>query len=120
MGGGGCSTCLDFNSSEIRKTKTIEDKYPLCYICFKGRTFYVETLLVLETGVHGLRNTPADNITSTEYTECLTFFPVVRIGSPHPLTRKGVLLLPPLEPNQGELHTRLRGRGWENPVPTKG
>jgi hypothetical protein len=35
----------------------------------------------------------------TEYTECQAFFPVVRIGSPHPLTPKG-----------GGRHTRLRER----------
>ncbi len=46
---------------------------------------------------------------TTEYTECQAFFQVVRIGSPHPLTRKGVLLLPPL--GQRGRHTRLMGRG---------
>jgi hypothetical protein len=44
------------------------------------------------------------NHLSTEYTECQAFFPVVRIGSPDPLTCKGVLLLPPLGP-RGEKHS---------------
>jgi hypothetical protein len=36
----------------------------------------------------------------TEYTECQAFFLVVRIGSPTPLTRKEVLILPPLGPRR--------------------
>ncbi len=31
-------------------------------------------------------------VSTTEYTECQAFYPVVRLGSPHPLTRKRVLL----------------------------
>ncbi len=54
----------------------------------------------------------------TEYTECQAFFPVVRIGSPHPLTRQWLLLLPPLGPRGS--HTRLREKGWGDPIPTKG
>ncbi len=40
-------------------------------------------------------------------TECQVFFPVVGIGYPQPLTRKGVLLLSLWV--QGGRHTRLRG-----------
>jgi hypothetical protein len=41
-------------------------------------------------------------LSRTEYTECLAFCPFVRMGSPHPLTRKG-LLLPHLGP-RGDTH----------------
>ncbi len=46
---------------------------------------------------------------TTEYTECQAFFPVVRIGSPHPFTRKGVLL-PPLI--QGERPQSIQSAGF--------
>ncbi len=55
---------------------------------------------------------------STEYTECHAFCPFVGIGSPHPFTRKRVLLSPLWV--QGGRLTRLRWRGWGNPIPTKG
>jgi hypothetical protein len=47
--------------------------------------------------------------TATTQNILYIFFPVVRIGFPHPLTRKGVLLLPPLVPRQ-ETHS-LAGEG---------
>jgi hypothetical protein len=52
-----------------------------------------------------------------EYTECQAFYPVVRIGSPHPLTCKRVLF-PPLW-IQGGRHTHFR-RGWGESIPTMG
>jgi hypothetical protein len=45
----------------------------------------------------------------TKYTSCQAFCLVVGIGSPHPLTRKGVLLPPPMGP-RGR-HTTVRGKG---------
>ncbi len=42
--------------------------------------------------------------------ECQAFLPVVRIGSPHPLTRKGMLPLPPLGPGGGR-YAFACGRG---------
>ncbi len=47
----------------------------------------------------------------TEYTECHAFSPVVRIGSPHPLTLKRVL--PPLVP-RGDTLARGRDAGGAN------
>jgi hypothetical protein len=55
--------------------------------------------------------------TSTEYTVCQAFCPVVQIGSPHPLTFKRVLL-PPLGPNR-ETHS-LAGEGVGEPNSYKG
>jgi hypothetical protein len=57
----------------------------------------------------------------TEYTECQAFYPVVRIGSPRPLTRKRVLPHPLtwFVPAAGG-HTRLRERGRREPIRTKG
>jgi len=46
---------------------------------------------------------------TTENTERQAFFPIVRIWSSHPLTRKKVLLLPSLDP-RGR-HTRWEGGG---------
>ncbi len=60
----------------------------------------------------------SQNVATTEYTECQAVCPVVRIGSPLPLTREGVLL-PPFWV-QGRRHTRSPGRGWGHPIPTKG
>ncbi len=54
---------------------------------------------------------------SLQKTECQAFFTVVRIGYPHPLTLKGVMLLPPLGPRR-ETHS-LDGEGAVDPVPTK-
>ncbi len=48
----------------------------------------------------------------TEWTECKAFSPVVRIGSSRPLTRKRVLPPP--------FGTRLRERGWGQPIWKKG
>jgi hypothetical protein len=53
---------------------------------------------------------------ATKYTECQAFSPVFRIGSPRPLTHKRVL--PPFGSRGG--HTRLRERGWGEPIRTKG
>jgi hypothetical protein len=54
-------------------------------------------------------------------TECQGFFPVVRIGSPHPFLRKGVLLPPPLGP-RGKIHSLAGERVGPggDPIPTKG
>ncbi len=38
----------------------------------------------------------------TGYIECQDLFPIVRIRPPHPLTLKGMLLLPPLDPKGGD------------------
>jgi hypothetical protein len=51
----------------------------------------------------------------TEYTECVAFCPVVRIGSSHPLTRKRVAPPPPLGPRW---ETR-KGWRWWGPGVTK-
>jgi hypothetical protein len=48
------------------------------------------------------------------YTECQAFFAVVRIGSSHPLTRKGMLLLPPSDPRGGG----ATGRVWGDQIPS--
>ncbi len=80
---------------------------------------------------------------TTKYTECQAFFRVGRIGSPQPLTRKGVLLPPfgskggdhrvyivqgflssrpnwvPLGPRGEETHS-LAGEGMGDPIPTEG
>jgi hypothetical protein len=48
-------------------------------------------------------------VCTTDYTECHAFSPVVRIGSPQPLTRKRLLLLPPFD-SKGEAHS-LAGEG---------
>jgi hypothetical protein len=55
----------------------------------------------------------------TEYTvtECQSFWPVVRIGSPHPLHRKRVCL--PQDPTGGG-HTLACGNGVGEPIQTKG
>ncbi len=54
---------------------------------------------------------------SHEYTECQTFCPVVRIGSP-PHPQASGAPPPPLGPSR-ETHS-LAGRGWGDPIPTKG
>jgi hypothetical protein len=46
------------------------------------------------------------------------FFPVVRIGSPHPLTRKGVLFFPPVVP--GRETRSLAGEGMGGPNSDEG
>ncbi len=51
---------------------------------------------------------------SLQKTECQAFFMVVRIGYPHPLTLKGVLLLPHLGP--GGRHTRTIIHLRTNPI----
>ncbi len=58
---------------------------------------------------------------ATEYTdsiECQAFSSVVIMGSPRPLTHKQ--MLPPPLWFQGGRHTRLRERGWGEPIRTKG
>jgi hypothetical protein len=52
---------------------------------------------------------------TTEYRECQAFCPVVRIGSPHPLSARECY--PPLVPGG---QTCLRESGWEEPIWTKG
>jgi hypothetical protein len=52
---------------------------------------------------------------SIEYTECHAFFPLVGIGSPHPLTRKRVLL--PLFGFKGRDTLAFGGSGWGMGVP---
>ncbi len=56
-------------------------------------------------------------VETQEYTKCPAFSPVVRIGSPRPLTRKVVLPPPPV---LREGQTRLRERGWVEQIRTKG
>ncbi len=46
-----------------------------------------------------------------EYTECLAFYPVVRIGAPHPLTCKRVLFPPPFGSKGGDTLTFGGGGG---------
>jgi hypothetical protein len=58
------------------------------------------------------------NSTEYRYTECQAFHPVVRIGSPHPLTRKRALPPSPLEPRGGNKLTCRGGMG--GPIPTMG
>jgi hypothetical protein len=62
----------------------------------------------LRSGVHGEWSDTTRSISPctqiTDHTECQDLFPVVRIRSPHTLTRKVVLLLPPLGP-RGETHS---------------
>ncbi len=55
----------------------------------------------------------------TKYTECKAFYPVVWIGSTHPLTHRRVLLPFPLLWVQGGRHTLLQVRGRGDPIPTK-
>ncbi len=55
----------------------------------------------------------------TKYTECKAFYPVVWIGSTHPLAHRRVLLPFPLLWVQGGRHTLLQGRGRGDPIPTK-
>jgi hypothetical protein len=50
------------------------------------------------------------------YRECQDFCPVVRIGSPHSLTRKRVL--PPFGSQRGD--PLLAGKGVRDPIPPKG
>ncbi len=57
------------------------------------------------------------SLSLTEYTECQAFFPVVQIGSPRPLTPGSVA---PRPFRSKRRHTRLRGRGWGDPVQTTG
>jgi hypothetical protein len=65
---------------------------------------------------HPLTGTAQHNrYQGTWYTEYHAFFPVVRIGSPHPLTPPGSV---PLDP-RGETHS-LAGEGVGDPIPTKG
>jgi hypothetical protein len=49
---------------------------------------YILSHLVYQSRVLGALLSKA-SVLNTEYTECQAFFPVVRIESPHPLTRKG-------------------------------
>jgi hypothetical protein len=48
-----------------------------------------------------------------DYSQCQTFYPVVRTGYPHPLARKRVLRPPPLSPRGGR-HS-LAGEGVRGP-----
>ncbi len=52
--------------------------------------------------------------------ECQVFFPVVGIGYPQPLTRKGVLLLPLWVQGGGGYTLVCGGSGWGYTIPTKG
>jgi hypothetical protein len=56
---------------------------------------------------------------SLEYSECQAFYPVVRIGSPIQSPARECWSSPPLWV-QGGRHTRLPGRGSEDPIPTMG
>jgi hypothetical protein len=56
---------------------------------------------------------------TTKYTELQDFFPIVRIRSPHPLTRKEVLLLSPLGV-KGRDTLACWGGVRGDPIPTKG
>jgi hypothetical protein len=63
----------------------------------------------LRSGVHGEWSDTTRSISPciqiADYTECRALFPIVQIRPPpHPLTLKGVLLLPPLGP-RGETHS---------------
>ncbi len=49
-------------------------------------------------------------VESTEFTVCQAFAPVVRIGSPRPVTCKRVVV-PPLDPRGGTHSLREKGRG---------
>jgi hypothetical protein len=55
----------------------------------------------------------------TNYLECQDLFAVVQIRSPHTLTRKGVLLLPPLGP-RGQIHSLAGEGGGGGPSSMKG
>ncbi len=54
-----------------------------------------------------------DGTEYTDYTECQAFFPVVRIRSAHPLTRKRMLILPLLGPI-GEVGGSSQSGPWTN------
>jgi hypothetical protein len=58
-------------------------------------------------------------VEGTEYPERQTVCPVVRIGAPNFLARNRVLLPPPLWV-QVWRHTRVREKGWGDPIPPKG
>ncbi len=64
--------------------------------------------------VHGQDSTQRNRwVPGTEYTESQAFWPVVRIGSPHSLIRKGVFLLPPPLGLRGKTHSIAgEGVGW--------
>jgi hypothetical protein len=57
------------------------------------------------------------DMNTTEHTECQAFSPVVRIGSSPPHQQASV---PPPLGSRGGGHTRLRERGWGEPIRTKG
>jgi hypothetical protein len=49
-----------------------------------------------------------------EVLECQAFFPVVRIGSPHPLTPQGGVAPSPFGPHGGRTRLRCEGVGGPN------
>jgi hypothetical protein len=143
--GGGCSTCLDFNSSEIRRTKIMEDKYTLCCICYfqfntvhvYGNTAYpcLYTITPTVQRIQSARvSVPSSELgppttSSPPPSECVSphyhtshyhTYRVNRVPNrvPHPLTRKGVLLLPPLAP--GMETQSLAGEGVGGPNSDEG
>jgi hypothetical protein len=73
---------------KLRILKTIELH---CSRYHRGSTCFFKVLF------HLLRR-----YRTTEYTECQAFFTVVRIGSPEPLTSKGVLRSPPFGSKGGD------------------
>ncbi len=82
-----------------RKLNDPDSKFPFCTVCF----FSVCTdMYIYITWL-------------TEYNECQAFCLFAWIGPPHPQAT----VAPPLWVQEGR-HTGLRGRGWGDPIPTKG
>ncbi len=68
---------------------------------------------------HSRKRKNTYTMSRTEYTECRqAFFQVVRIGTHIPLTPKGVLLSPPLNPRR-KTPSLAWGWGGGDPIPTK-
>jgi hypothetical protein len=70
-------------------------------------------------GMEKCPSPPGPYYTTTEYTECQAFSPVVRIAYPRPLTRRRVLPPPPILGSRVDTLASIRGGGEGRGEPTR-
>ncbi len=104
-GEGGGSQCDEGTDALVLQVVSIQQFNPSTsehlrqkYSCFSGWHIYIEILLDCSMYIQNTVHPPLSHINRfnvspmiTQYTECQAFCAVVRIGSPHPLSRKRVL-----------------------------
>jgi hypothetical protein len=72
-----------------------------------------------ETGSRALGRSTVSQFTPQSIQSARLSFQSSELGFPHPITRKEVLLLPQFGSKGGDT-LAWGGRGWGNPIPTKG